>query len=78
MTSARTQYQYICVEQPDGAIIGAATTSLIGFFGATPVVQQTLTTTNAVTSGSTTTVCNNAVTEIQIALGHLGLTCTNQ
>lgn len=34
-------YQYVLREQDDGAYVGAASTSKIGFYGATPVAQQT-------------------------------------
>jgi hypothetical protein len=71
------EYQYVSQGMDDGVVMGFSD-SKVSFYGVTPVVQQTITTTNVVTAGSTTTICNNAVTEIQIALGKLGLTCTNQ
>lgn len=67
------QYEYPIREVDDGAIIGAAATSKLGFFGATPVSQQTVTaiTTTSSTVASSVSV---AVTEIQTALNNLGLT----
>lgn len=66
-------YQYPLIERDDGAIIGSTSTSLIGFYGATPVVQQSVTaiTTTSSTVASSVSV---AVTEIQTALNNLGLT----
>lgn len=68
-----SQYEYPLRELDDGAVIGSAATSKIGFFGATPVVQQTVTalTTTSSTVASSVSV---AVTEIQTALNNLGLT----
>lgn len=65
-------YQYPLIERDDGAIIGSTSTSLIGFYGATPVAQQTVTaiTTTSSTVASSVSV---AVTEIQTALTNLGL-----
>jgi hypothetical protein len=64
----------------DGLTVGSATTDKVGFYGVTPVVQQTITTTNAcaATGGATTTVLAAAIHELQVALGANGLTCTNQ
>lgn len=64
-------YEILTRGQDDGAQICTSATQKVGFFGAAPVVQQTATT--AVTAGSTTTVCNNAVASIQTALANLGL-----
>jgi hypothetical protein len=47
--SARTQYNLLDVNQPDGALIGQASTSLVGFYGITPVDQAA-----AITSPGTT------------------------
>ena len=76
--------QQIGNDNPDGIVIGQAAASVVGFFGATPVVQQTASTTvtttgmNSGTSGlySTTTLNNafiTAVAGIQTALNNLGL-----
>ena len=65
------EYEYVTRSQDDGAIIGTTTSDKIGFYGATPVVRQTKAT--RVTADSTTTVCNNAVASIQLALENLGL-----
>ena len=70
---------------PDGVLIGNTASDVVGFFGATPVAQQTgstkVTTTgmNTGTSGlySTTTLNDafiTAVAGIQTALQNLGLT----
>lgn len=75
--------EYIGDEGSDGAICGAASTSKRGFFGATPVVQQTgttlVTTTGIVTGGVFSTSALSvafvqAVAAIQTALKNLGLT----
>lgn len=69
---------------PDGIVIGATSSDVVGFFGATPVAQQTASTTvnttgmNTGTSGlySTTTLNDafiTAVAGIQTALNNLGL-----
>ena len=65
------EYEILTRGQDDGVQVCTAATQKVGFFGATPVVQQTATT--AVTAGSTTTVCNEAVASIQTALENLGL-----
>ena len=68
----------------NGIVIGAAAADVVGFFGATPVAQQTASTTvtttgmNTGTSGlySTTTLNDafiTAVAGIQTALNNLGL-----
>jgi hypothetical protein len=64
-----TQIQQITTGQPDGAKIGAAATDKLGFYGATPVVQQT--TNVAATDLATATV---AIAAIKTALTNLGLT----
>lgn len=48
--------QYITNGNEDGSVIGAASTDKIGFYGATPVVQQSLVTTVATTATTTATV----------------------
>lgn len=64
-------YQYPLRGKDDGAIIGGASDKL-AFFGTTPC-DQPAAPAAAVTAGSTTTVCNTAVAEIQAALQELGL-----
>jgi hypothetical protein len=71
------EYQYVTIGMDDGAMIGAATTSKIGFYGATPRVQVTGAAV-AVTAGATTTVCNTAVGELQAAMSALGLMAAAQ
>jgi hypothetical protein len=53
--SARTYYQNVGVEQPDGMLIGNATGSLIGFHGITPCDQAA-----AITSPGTTVAASTA------------------
>jgi len=62
-------YKFEGDECPDGVKIGAAATSKIGFYGATPVVRQT--TNTAATDLATATV---AIAAIKTALTNLGLT----
>lgn len=59
--------------RPDGCTVGQSATDKVGFFGATPVVQQTMTalTTTSSTVASSVSV---AVAEIQALLTTLGLT----
>jgi hypothetical protein len=57
----------------DGVVLGTASTEKIGFFGATPVVQQSVT---APSTTSTTTTCEAAIVSINAALVALGLIVT--
>lgn len=66
------EYEYVTRGQDDGALIAKSATEKVGFYGATPVVQAA-TPAATVTAGSTTTVCNTAVGEIQAALKALGI-----
>lgn len=66
------EVNYIGNNAPDGNCFGTAATEKISFYGDTPVVQPAAPAA-AVTAGSTTTVCNTAVAEIQTALQALGL-----
>lgn len=65
-------YEYVTRGQDDGAIIGTTSSDKLGFYGKTPVARPA-TPAAAVTTGSTTTVCNEAVAEIQEYLKTLGL-----
>lgn len=56
----------------DGTRMGSASTSKTSVNGATPVVQAAAAAAT-VTSGSTTTVCNTAVAELQTALANFGI-----
>ena len=62
---------------PDGAAIGIAATSKVGFYGITPVVQRatatTHTTTNVVTSASYGTLQVAQMQEVMNTLAGLGL-----
>jgi hypothetical protein len=53
--SARTYYQNVGVEQPDGMLIGSKAASLIGMYGITPVVQA-----SAITSAGTTVAVSSS------------------
>lgn len=53
-------YQYPLIERDDGAIIGSTSTSLIGFYGATPVAQQT--SCSAISTTTLATVIHTATT----------------
>lgn len=66
------EYQELGDGRPDGTRLGKTATEKVGFFGATPVVQQTVTalTTTSSTVASSVSV---AVTELQTALNNLGL-----
>lgn len=52
-----TSYEQVTYNSPDGAQVGSSATEKVGFFGATPVVQQTniADATNTTTTTSTTT-----------------------
>lgn len=72
MSEGTYNYQQISEGFNDGLQIGNSTTDKVGLFGATPVVQQTIT--HLVTATDGTTACNAAVAELQLAFGLLGLT----
>ena len=55
---------------PSGAVMGAASTELIAFYGATPVTQITVT---AVTATGTTTAAIVTIAGVYNALVTLGL-----
>jgi hypothetical protein len=57
---------------PSGTRIGAAATDLVGFFGATPVVQVVVT----VTATATTTLLETRAARTEAALVALGLITT--
>lgn len=65
-------YQYVTNGQDDGVVIGRTATEKVGFFGATPVVQQTIT----LGAGTTTTLLAADVAAIKAALVTLGLIAT--
>lgn len=62
---------YIGDGNPDGVIFGQSATEKIGFFGATPVVQQAVGTT-----ASDLATAITAITEIQTKLTALGFTAS--
>lgn len=57
----------------DGTNFGGSATELIGFYGKAPSAQRANATQATITAGATTTVCNNAVAEVQTVLIALGL-----
>jgi hypothetical protein len=58
----------------DGTVLGQSATKKVGFFGATPVVQQAIT---AVATATATTTINEArIARIETALVNLGLITT--
>lgn len=57
---------------PDGCLVGNSATAKVGFYGATPVVQQTAA--SAVTGASDSTAVAAAITAISLTLSNLGLT----
>lgn len=79
-----SEVQNITDGRPDGAVIGASATEKIGFFGATPVVQQTGAVAVATTAATSTSPFGfteaqaNAIiagiNALDTALTNLGLT----
>ncbi len=65
--------EYLGASGPDGTVLGLSATEKIGFFNATPVVQQSVTAPNP----SATTATNEAaIVSINAALVALGLIVT--
>lgn len=59
---------------PSGTLLGQnATVDLVGFYGATPIVQPTAAAQSAITAGATTTSTIALVIELRAALVNLGL-----
>jgi hypothetical protein len=81
--SARTQYQMVGCEQPDGALIGQSSASLVGFYGITPVAQASSITSPGTTASVSTspygfgstqaTALTVAVDSILTALKNVGI-----
>lgn len=63
--------KYIGDEGSDGIMIGDGATSKVGFFGATPVVQQTAAT--AFAAGDSTNTMGAAINAINTALKNVGI-----
>ena len=70
MTITTTQLKQLSDKNPQGTLLGTATTDKIGFYGlATPIVQPTIT----LGAGTTTTLLAADVAAIKAALVALGL-----
>lgn len=66
--------EYLGGNSPDGTVLGLSATEKIGFFGATPVVQQAMTA--VATATATTTLNETKINRVIAALAALGLTTT--
>lgn len=64
---------YLGDNAPDGTVLGKSSTEKIGFFGATPVVQQSVT---YPSSTATTGTNEAAIVSVVTALVNLGLIVT--
>lgn len=71
---AAQDYEQVTYNSPTGAMVGQSATEKIGFFGATPVVQQAIT---AVATATATTALNETkINRLYAALRNLGLITT--
>lgn len=71
---AAQDYEQVTYNSPTGAMVGQSATEKIGFFGATPVVQQAIT---AVATATATTALNETkINRLYAALINLGLITT--
>jgi hypothetical protein len=61
---------YLGDNGPDGVVMGTGTSEKIGFHGATPIVQATVT---AVATGATAATIVTTLQALQAALENLGL-----
>ena len=66
-----TEYEQVTYNSPDGAQVGDASTEKVGFFGATPVIQQAITAVGTTTA--TTTLNETKIDRLYTALITLGL-----
>lgn len=71
---AAQDYEQVTYNAPGGAQVGQSATEKVGFFGATPVVQPSVTWPN--TGTATTTLNETKVNRIMAALVTLGLIVT--
>lgn len=67
-------YERIDYGSADGSQLGGAATDKLGFFGATPVVQQAITA--VATATATTTLNETKINRLYTALRNLGLITT--
>ena len=67
-------YENVTYNSPDGALVGASATEKVGFFGATPVVQQAITAVGTTTA--TTALNETKIDRLYTALINLGLITT--
>lgn len=68
-----TDVEYLGSNASGGMCIGLSSTEKVGFYGTTPVAQQTVT---AVVTTATTATNEAAITRIYTALVNLGLIVT--
>jgi len=71
---ATQDYEQVTYNSPGGAMIGSSATEKVGFFGATPVVQQAITAVGTTTA--TTALNETRITRLYTALVNLGLITT--
>lgn len=71
---AAQDYEQVTYNSPAGAQIGQSATEKIGFFGATPVVQQAITAVGTTTA--TTALNETKIDRLYTALINLGLITT--
>ncbi len=67
---AAQDYEQVTYNSPAGAQVGSSATEKVGFFGATPIAQASLT---QLASTKTTTQLRAELTALQNALHNLGL-----
>lgn len=69
-TTTTSLIDYVSEKNPDGAQLGQASTDLIGFFGATPIVQPSSVNQAVATDAASVIVLANA---LRLALVNLGI-----
>lgn len=65
---AAQDYEQVTYNSPDGAQIGSSATEKVGFFGATPVVQQ-----NTVAAATDAATCITTANACRTALRNIGI-----
>ncbi len=69
-----SEIDYIGTNAPNGSSFGKASTSLISFYGATPIVRADVTVTDTTTA--TTTLLETRCARLEASLVNLGLITT--